>query len=76
MLFKMYVSDWAVTYGAYFRVLPSIPLQALANRLRAAARLPAHENLYATAGIIQKKLETRRAEAEAAKLKVSRFSIQ
>ena len=31
--------------------------------------IPAHENLYATAGVIRKKLEAKRAEMQAARLR-------
>ncbi|KFM25825.1 hypothetical protein F751_1439 [Auxenochlorella protothecoides] len=46
--------------------------EALATRRRSGAP-PAHEKLYATAGLIQRKLESKRAAAEAARLKVGSF---
>uniref|UniRef100_A0A1D1ZUM1 PFU domain-containing protein n=2 Tax=Auxenochlorella protothecoides TaxID=3075 RepID=A0A1D1ZUM1_AUXPR len=46
--------------------------QALATRRRSGAP-PAHEKLYATAGLIQRKLESKRAAAEAARLKECSF---
>lgn len=49
--------------------------QALATRRRSGAP-PAHEKLYATAGLIQRKLESKRAAAEAARLKVGSFGVR